>query len=53
MRTPEYLMMRAERGWSGAKVIEAPADVVAVNGTPEHLRSDNGPEFIARSAQMA
>jgi hypothetical protein len=28
-------------------VIETLADVMLVRGIPEHIRSDNGPEFIA------
>jgi hypothetical protein len=44
----ECLLVRAERRWSSAKVIEALADVMVVKGVPEHLRSDNGPEFVAR-----
>ena len=46
--TRECLMIRSERRWSSAKVIEALADVMVAKGVPEHLRSDNGPEFIAR-----
>jgi putative transposase len=41
-------MIRSERRWSSAKVIEALADVMVMKGVPEHLRSDNGPEFVAR-----
>jgi transposase InsO family protein len=44
----ECLMIRSERRWSSAKVIEALADVMVSKGVPEHLRSDNGPEFVAR-----
>jgi putative transposase len=44
----ECLMIRSERRWSSAKVIEALADVMMLKGVPEHLRSDNGPEFVAR-----
>ena len=44
----ECLLVRAERRWSSAKVIEALADVMVVKGVPEHIRSDNGPEFVAR-----
>ena len=29
-------------------MIEAPADVMVAKEVPEHLRSDNGPEFVAR-----
>jgi len=43
----ECLLVRAERRWSSAKVIEALADVMVIKGVPEHLRSDNGPEFVA------
>ena len=44
----ECLTIRPERRWSSAKVIEARADVLVMKGVPEHLRSDNGPEFVAR-----
>ena len=30
------------------KVISALADVMVMKGVPEHLRSDNGPEFVAK-----
>src|ERR1019366_9829601 len=30
------------------KVIEALADVMVTRGVPQHLRSDNGPEAVAR-----
>ena len=45
----ECLMIRPERRWSSPKVIEALADVMVIRGVPEHLRSDNGPEFVAKS----
>ena len=41
-------MIRAERRWSSAKVIGALADVMVLKGAPEHLRSDNAPEFVAK-----
>jgi transposase InsO family protein len=44
----ECLMIRSERRWSSAKVIEALADVMVAKGVPEHVRSDKGPEFVAR-----
>jgi len=40
--------IRPERRWSSAKAIEALAEVMVIKGAPEHLRSDNGPEFVAR-----
>ena len=45
--TREALLVRVERRWSSAKVIAALADVMVIKGVPEHLRSDNGPEFVA------
>ena len=45
--TREALLVRVERRWSSAKVIEALADVMVMRGVPEHLRSDNGPEFVS------
>jgi transposase InsO family protein len=46
--TRESLLIRAERRWSSAKVIGALADVMVMKGVPEHIRSDNGPEFVAK-----
>ena len=46
--TRESLLIRAERRWSSAKVISALADVMVWKGVPEHIRSDNGPEFVAK-----
>jgi putative transposase len=46
--TRECLMVRAERRWSSSTVIGALADVMVMKGVPEHLRSDNGPEFVAK-----
>ena len=46
--TRECLLVRAERRWNSAKVIGALADVMVMRGIPEHLRSDNGPEFVAK-----
>jgi hypothetical protein len=48
MSIPECLLVRPERRWSSAKVIEALADVMLLKGVPEHIRSDNSPEFVAR-----
>jgi len=45
--TRECLLNWPEWCWSSAKVIEALADVMVMKGIPEHVRSDNGPEFIA------
>src|SRR5437763_11756152 len=50
--TRECLMVRAERRWSSARVISALADVMVIKGVPEHLRSDNGPEFVAQDLRQ-
>jgi len=36
------------RRLSSYEVIETLADVMLWRGTPEHIRSDNGPEFVAK-----
>ena len=46
--TRENLLVRAERRWSSSSVISALADVMVRKGVPEHLLSDNGPEFVAK-----
>ena len=46
--TRECLPIRSECRWSSARVIEALADVMVRKGIPEYLRSDNGPEFVAK-----
>ena len=46
--TRECLAIRVARRLGSQEVIETLADVMLVQGIPEHLRSDNGPEFVAR-----
>ena len=48
----ECVMVRCEQRWSSAKVIEALADMMVMKGVPEHLRSDNGLEFVARDLRQ-
>jgi transposase InsO family protein len=48
----ECLLIRAERRWTSARVIESLADVMVERGVPEHLRSDNGPEFVAKDLRQ-
>jgi len=50
--TRECLLIHCERNWSSAKVISALADVMVLKGVPEHLRSDNGPEFVAKGLRQ-
>ena len=46
--TRECLAIRVARRLGSFEVIETLADVMLFRGMPEHLRSDNGPEFIAK-----
>jgi putative transposase len=48
----ECLMVRCERRWSSARLIEALANVMVMKGVPEHLRSDNAPQFVARDLRQ-
>ncbi len=45
--TPECLAILVARSITAEEVVEVLEWLVAVRGAPEHLRSDNGPEFIA------
>ena len=47
--TRECLAIRVERRMGSQEVIDTLAEVVLWRGIPEHLRSDNGPEFVAGS----
>jgi putative transposase len=46
--TRECLAIRVARRLGRYEVIEALADVMLLKGVPEHIRSDNGPEFVAK-----
>ena len=46
--TRECLAIRVARRLGSQEVIETLADVMRVRGIPEYLRSDHGPEFVAR-----
>ncbi len=43
----ECLALQTERSISAEDVVETLARLFAERGAPEHIRSDNGPEFIA------
>ncbi len=46
--TRECLAIRVARRLGNYEVIETLADVMVWRGIPEHIRSDNGPEFVAK-----
>ena len=49
--TRDCLAIRAERSIKSADVIETLAELMLRRGVPEHIRSDNGPEFTARAVR--
>ena len=50
--TRECLAIRVERRMGTQEVIETLSEVMLWKGIPEHLRSDNGPEFIAQQLRQ-
>jgi putative transposase len=46
--TRECLAIRPRRRLNSQNVIEVLADAMMEHGIPEHIRSDNGPEFMAK-----
>jgi len=47
--TRECLAIDVAGGIRSGRVIEVLTHLVSVHGAPRHLRSDNGPEFVARA----
>jgi len=48
----ECLASVARRSFRATDVIEVLADIMATKGCPQYIRSDNGPEFIAKNLRM-
>ena len=49
--TRECLAIRADRHIRSSDVIETLAELMVSRGVPDHIRSDNGPEFTARAVR--
>ena len=49
--TRECLAIRVARKLKAIDVIDVVSDLFILRGVPGHVRSDNGPEFIARAVQ--
>jgi putative transposase len=49
--TRECLALKVARSITSEDVIDTLAELFAMRGVPQHIRSDNGPEFIARAIQ--
>ena len=47
--TRESLALKVDRSIRSEDVIDTLAELFAMRGVPGHIRSDNGPEFIARA----
>lgn len=49
--TRECLAVRVERKLGSTQVLETLGDLFVSRGPPEHIRSDNGPEFCAQAVK--
>ncbi|CCF21882.1 Integrase, catalytic region (fragment) [Pseudorhizobium banfieldiae] len=49
--TRECLAIRIDRKLNSTDVIDVLSDLFILRGVPSHIRSDNGPEFIAKAAR--
>ncbi len=49
--THECLAIRVARKLKAIDVIDVLSDLFILRGVPGHIRSDNGPEFIAKAVQ--
>ncbi|HAM71926.1 MAG TPA: IS3 family transposase [Verrucomicrobiales bacterium] len=50
--TRECHVLQADRALKSKDVLDWLGRAIQVHGAPEHLRSDNGPEFIAKAVQQ-
>jgi len=49
--THECLAIRINRRLNSTDVIDVLSDLFILRGVPAHIRSDNGPEFVAKAVQ--
>ena len=49
--THECLAIRVARKLKAIDVIDVLSDLIILHGMPAHIRSDNGPEFVAKAVQ--
>ena len=49
--THECLAIRVSRRLTSIDVIDVISELFILRGVPEHIRSDNGPEFLAKAVQ--
>ena len=49
--TRECLALKCARSITSEDAIDTLAELFAMRGVPQHIRSDNGPEFVAKAIQ--
>ena len=49
--THECIAIRIDRRLKSVDVIDVLSDLFILRGVPKHIRSDNGPEFVAKAVQ--
>ena len=49
--TRECLAIRVDRKLNSQNVLDVLTDLFIIRGSPEYIRSDNGPEFVAKSVR--
>ncbi|MDF2812895.1 MAG: family transposase [Microvirga sp.] len=49
--TRECLAIRIDRKLNSTSVIDVLSDLFVLRGVPGHVRSDNGPEFVAKAVR--
>ena len=49
--TRECLSLKCDRSITSEDVIDTLAELFAMRGVPQYIRSDNGPEFVAKAIQ--
>ena len=50
--TRECLAIQVGRSLRSSHVIECLGDIMVQRGVPDHVRSDNGPEFTAKAVRL-
>ena len=49
--TRECLALKADRSITSEDVIDTLAELFAMRGVPNHIHSDNGPEFVSKAVR--
>jgi transposase InsO family protein len=49
--TGEFLALEVRRTFRGEDIVMVLDELTAIRGTPEHIRSDNGPELVSKAVK--